>query len=93
MSVAPAADAGQDDADAAGGPSCIPVHGTLVVRQESQSNCEDGWTASDTFGSICAEAFLFDLTVDPGSGPFSGTLSLDYRTELVGHEEQTWHCD
>jgi hypothetical protein len=40
-----------------------------------------------------AHAFVFDLTIDPGSGPLSGTLSLDYRTEIVGHEEQTWHCD
>jgi hypothetical protein len=93
LSLAVASDAGQDGAHDGGEQNCIPVLGTLVVSQEAQSSCEDGWTMSESFGTICAHAFVFDLTMSPGSGPFSGTLSLDYQTEIVGHEVQTWNCD
>ena len=77
----------------AGSPPCVPLAGQVVVHAITVTNCEPGWTAQESFGTICAETMEFDLTIDAGSGPLAGHLSLDYATVIVGHDEQGWSCD
>jgi hypothetical protein len=77
----------------AGSTRCVPLAGQVVVHAITVTNCEPGWTAEGSFGTICAETLAFDLAIDDNSGPLVGHLSLDYATEIVGHDEQGWSCD
>ena len=76
-----------------GAPPCVPLTGQVIVRAITVTDCEPGWTAGESFGTICAETLAFDLAIDDRSGPLAGHLSLDYATEVVGHDEQGWSCD
>jgi hypothetical protein len=65
---------------------CPALDGQLVARAVSQKDCEPGWNSPESFGPICADTLAFDLTIDKGSAPIAGHLSLDYATEIDSYQ-------